>query len=38
MSEQQRRVVTDEFKREAVGMIASSGRTLRQVAGDLGFE
>ena len=29
MSEQQRRVFTDEFKREAVGMIASSGRTLR---------
>ena len=37
MSEQQRRVFKDEFKREAVGMIASSGRTLRQVAGDLGL-
>ena len=37
MSEQQRRVFTDEFKREAVGMISSSGRTLRQVAGDLGL-
>ena len=37
MSEQQRWVFTDEFKREAVGMIASSGRTLRQVAGDLGL-
>ena len=37
MSEQQRRVLTDEFKREAVGLISSSGRTLRQVAGDLGL-
>ena len=37
MSGQQRRVFTDEFKREAVGMIASSGRTLRHVAGDLGL-
>ena len=37
MSKQQGRVFTDEFKREAVGMIASSGRTLRQVAGDLGL-
>ena len=37
MSEQQRRVFTDEFKREAVGLTSSSGRTLRQVAGDLGL-
>ena len=37
MSEQQRRVFTDEFKREAVGSIFSCGRTLRQVASDLGL-
>lgn len=37
MSERQRRVFTDEFKREAVGLIASSGRTIRQVADDLGL-
>ena len=37
MSEQKRREFTAEFKREAVGMIAISGRTLRQVAGDLGL-
>ena len=37
MSEQQRRVFTEEFKREAVRLISSSGRTLRQVADDLGL-
>ena len=37
MSEQRRQVFTEEFKREAVGLIASSGRTLRQVASDLGL-
>ena len=37
MSEQERRVFTEEFKREAIGLIAISGRTLRQVASDLGL-
>jgi transposase len=37
MSERQRRVFTDEFKREAVSLIASSGRSIRQVADDLGL-
>ena len=37
MSEQQRREFTEEFKREAVGLIASRGRKLRQVAGNLGL-
>lgn len=37
MSERQRRKFTDEFKREAVGLIASSGRSIRQVAEDLGL-
>ena len=37
MIERQRRVFTDEFKREAVGLITSSGRSIRQVADDLGL-
>ena len=37
MSEPQRREFTAEFMREAVGLIASSGRTIRQVADGLGF-
>ncbi len=37
MSKRQRRVFTDEFKREVVGLIASSGRTTSQVADDLGL-
>ena len=37
MNKRQRRVFTDEFKREAVGLIASSGRTISQVADDLGL-
>jgi len=28
---------TDEFKREAVGLLASSGRPLSQIAGELGI-
>jgi transposase len=37
MSEQHRRKLTDEFKREAVRLVATSGRTVRQVAADLGI-
>ena len=37
MNGRQRRVFTDEFKREAVGLIASSSRTIRQVADDMGL-
>ena len=37
MGEQHRRKLTDEFKREAVRLIATSGRTVRQVAADLGI-
>lgn len=32
-----RRHFTDEFKREAIGLLASSGRPLSQIAGELGF-
>jgi transposase len=35
MTIKQRREFTTEFKREAVGLLASSGRTIRQIAGDL---
>ena len=35
MTIKQRREFTPEFKREAVGLLASSGRTIRQIAGDL---
>ncbi len=35
MTSKQRREFTPEFKREAVGLLASSGRTIRQIAGDL---
>jgi Transposase len=35
MTIKQRREFTPEFKREAVGRLASSGRTIRQIAGDL---
>jgi transposase len=31
-----RRVFDDEFRREAVRVLATSDRTIRQVAGDLG--
>ncbi len=37
MTIKQRREFTPEFKREAVGLLASSGRTIRQIAGDLGL-
>lgn len=32
-----RRQYTDEFKREALGLVASSGRPLSQIAGELGI-
>jgi transposase len=35
MATKQRREFTPEFKREAVGLLNSSGRTIRQIAGDL---
>ena len=34
---QERRRFTDEFKREAVALLASSGRPLVQIAGELGI-
>jgi transposase len=34
---QGRRQFTDEFKREAVALLASSGRPLLQIAGELGI-
>jgi transposase len=34
---QGRRQLTDEFKREAVGLLASSGRPLIQIASELGI-
>src|ERR1700680_2851452 len=34
---QERRRFTDEFKREAVALLASSGRPLTQIAGELGI-
>jgi transposase len=33
-----RRTLTEEFKREAVGLLESSGRPLMQVAGELGIQ
>src|SRR5437763_16827939 len=33
-----RRAFTDEFKREAVSLLASSGRPLTQVASELGVQ
>ena len=33
-----RRSYTDEFKREAVALLASSGRPLMQIAGELGIQ
>ena len=35
MTSKQRREFTAEFEREAVGLLASSSRTIRQIAGDL---
>ena len=37
MSERARRDFTDDFKREAVRLTETSGRTIKQVAGDLGI-
>ncbi len=36
MSKRERRVFTEEFKREAVRLIETSGRTISQVADELG--
>ena len=37
MTRQARRDFTDEFKREAVRLTQTSGRTIKQVADDLGI-
>ncbi len=37
MGRQERRVFTDEFKREAVHLTETSGRTIFEVAEDLGI-
>lgn len=37
MTKQERRVFTEEFKREAVRLLKTSGRTIAQVAEDLGI-
>jgi len=37
MTKQTRRVFTDEFRREAVRLTETSGRTITQVADDLGI-
>jgi len=37
MSERERRLFTDEFKREAVRLTQTSGRTVAEVAADLGI-
>ncbi len=34
---QERRHFTDEFKQESVALLASSGRSLGQIAGELGI-
>lgn len=36
MNKQERRVFTEEFKREAVRLIETSGRTISQIAENLG--
>ena len=36
MTKRERRVFTGEFKREAVRLIETSGRTIAQIADDLG--
>ena len=36
MSKSKRPVITDDFKKEAVRLIATSGWTINQVAADLG--
>lgn len=38
MTNKMRRSFTDDFKREAVSMLASSGRPLIQVAAELGIQ
>jgi len=37
MGKRERRVFTDDFKREAVRLAQTSGRTIGQVANDLGI-
>lgn len=36
MSKEKRRTFTEEFKREAVRLVETSGLTVNQIAGDLG--
>jgi transposase len=38
MTSKTRRTFTDEFKREAVSLVAGSGRPLTQVAAELGIQ
>ena len=37
MNKQTQRRFTDDFKREAVGLTQTSGRTIKQIADDLGI-
>ncbi len=37
MSKSKRPVITDDFKKEAVLLIATNGRTISQIAADLGI-
>lgn len=37
MTKQERRIFTEEFKLEAVRLIETSGRTIKQIADDLGI-
>lgn len=37
MGKRERRIFTEEFKREAVRLTETSGRTIMQVADDLGI-
>ncbi len=37
MGTNERRIFTEEFKHEAVRLTETSGRTIRQIAGDLGI-
>lgn len=37
MGKRERRTFTEDFKREAVGLTETSGRTISQVADDLGI-
>ncbi len=37
MGKRERRVFTDEFKRESVRLVETSGLTIKQIASDLGI-